>query len=40
MFVDDNICVAIRERAPRAVAGAVGSAYDCHASNQQCRKGK
>jgi hypothetical protein len=29
MFVDDNICVAIRELITEAVACAIGSAYDC-----------
>jgi hypothetical protein len=29
MFVDDNICVAIRRLIADAVAGAIGSAYDC-----------
>lgn len=40
MFVDDNICVAIREFTPRAVAGAVGSAYDCFGDlSENARRG-
>jgi hypothetical protein len=40
MFVDDNICVAIRECTPRAVAGAVGSAYDCFGDpSENARRG-